>query len=250
MYDKDFFIELANKYETKDFIKTDPIQFPRIFCEDTDFGVRFEDKRDVEISAFITSWLSYGSREQIIKTAGMLHTLMDYEPLEYLMKGEWRKYEYDLTRLYRFYIYRDFFELLRRMYAIYTLYNSLEDAVLDYPVKDKGYIYPLEMLFKDILGIPEFWRKSACKRLAMFLRWMIRRDSPVDIGIWERCQPEKLIIPLDTHVHQQALKLGITKRKSANMRTAKEITDYFNDIFPGDPARGDFALFGYGINNA
>ena len=211
------------------------------------------DKRDVEISGFITSWLSYGKRTQIIKTALDIHSMfMDWQPYKYLMSKRWMDCKGREARLYRFYTYGDFHDLLQRLYTVYTFWDSLEDAVLDEKFNLSGktpYIYQLQTIFDGVFGIPKTSEKSACKRLAMFLRWMIRRDSPVDMGIWERCQPEKLIIPLDTHVHQQALKMGITKRKSADMRTAKEITDYFNDIFPGDPAKGDFALFGYGVNN-
>lgn len=247
---------LADKYETKDFIEDDPIQFPRIYCIDTDCAGRImDDKRNVEISGFITAWLSYGNRTQIIKTVEKLHTLMGWKPYDYLMSQEWRKLEDNEERLYRFYTYDDYARLLERLYKIYKQQTDLEEAILNDKYKSNGYwletkyISKLQILFAGIKGIPEYEGNSACKRLAMFLRWMIRRDSPVDMGIWERCQPEKLIIPLDTHVHQQALKMGITKRKSADMRTAKEITGYFNDIFPGDPAKGDFALFGYGVNN-
>lgn len=251
---------LADKYETKDFIEADPIQFPRKYCIDTDYAGRImEDKRNVEISGFITAWLSYGNREQIIKTVNKLHILMDWKPYDYLMSQEWREFKNSNARLYRFNTYGDYAELLQCLYIIYSEYNDLEEAFFKLSNRGKkyterfinmcNYIQRLQVLFEDIFGIPVLFGDSACKRLAMFLRWMIRRDSPVDMGIWERCQPEKLIIPLDTHVHRQALNLGITKRKSADMRTAQEITDYFSDIFPGDPAKGDFALFGYGVNN-
>jgi uncharacterized protein (TIGR02757 family) len=82
----------------------------------------------------------------------------------------------------------------------------------------------------------------------MFLRWMVRNDGIVDMGIWKRISPSQLIIPLDTHVHKLAIAMGITKRISPDMVTAKEITEYFKSIFPTDPALGDFALFGAGVN--
>ena len=78
---------------------------------------------------------------------------------------------------------------------------------------------------------------------------MVRTDSKVDIGIWETVSPSELIIPIDTHVHRMALALGITKRRQCDMRTAMEITESMKEVFPDDPARGDFALFGYGIYN-
>lgn len=90
--------------------------------------------------------------------------------------------------------------------------------------------------------------KSGCKRLCMFLRWMCRHGSPVDFGLWTICDPRNLIIPLDTHVHKQALRLGLVKRRTPDLQTAIEITDRFAEIFPDDPTKGDFALFGYGVN--
>lgn len=83
----------------------------------------------------------------------------------------------------------------------------------------------------------------------MFLRWMCRHGSPVDFGLWTICDPHNLIIPLDTHVHKQALRLGLVKRLTPDLQTAIEITDRFAEIFPDDPTKGDFALFGYGVNN-
>jgi len=90
---------------------------------------------------------------------------------------------------------------------------------------------------------------SACKRLAMFLRWMVRTDGIVDFGIWQTVfHPRQLIIPLDTHVHQISLELGLTQQRTATLKTALEITEALSHIFPDDPCLGDFALFGYDIN--
>ena len=90
---------------------------------------------------------------------------------------------------------------------------------------------------------------TSAKRIAMFMRWMVRNDGIVDLGLWKTVNSKDLIIPLDTHVHSMALELGITNRKITNIKTAQEITDYFKTIWPNDPCLGDFALFGYGINN-
>ena len=92
--------------------------------------------------------------------------------------------------------------------------------------------------------------QSACKRVCMFLRWMVRTDSPVDLGLWsDFIDRSSLIMPLDTHVMQQACKLGLLKSRTTSMSTALRLSDVMNTIFPGDPLRGDFALFGYGVNN-
>ena len=229
-------IDYANRYETAEFVKNDPVQFPRMFSE----------KKDIEISGFITSWISYGNRSQIIKTAKMLHILMDWKPYNYLMNRQdmWNCYKDNPISLYRFFTYGDYYNLLSRLRVLYSMNDDMESRLSD----KQDLTRALQVIFSLINGVP-FLETSACKRLSMFLRWMVRRNSPVDIGIWNSISPERLIIPLDVHVYKQALKMGITKRKSVDKRTALEITNFFADIFPGDPARGDYSLFGYSVNN-
>ena len=91
--------------------------------------------------------------------------------------------------------------------------------------------------------------QSACKRVCMFLRWMVRYDSPVDLGLWKDfIHRRSLIIPMDTHVLQQSVRLGLLSSKTATMTTARRLSDALSEIFPDDPTKGDFALFGYGVN--
>lgn len=123
----------------------------------------------------------------------------------------------------------------------------MEDMVVAW--SDKTPVQALSAYFNGINGIPDHDKGSACKRLCMFLRWMVRTGSPVDMGIWRKVSPDSLIMPLDTHVHRMALELGLTSRKQADMRTAVEITNAMREVFPNDPARGDFALFGYGVEH-
>lgn len=242
---KQYLVSLVDKYETKDFIKDDPIQFPRMFVGNGSLI-------DLEISAVISSWLAYGNRKAILKACKEMHEIMDYDPHYYLTSEAWRVYKGDQRCLYRFFKYDDFYELMNRLYYLYLKYGPLK-----YIIEEGIYLFPdddvynhLRYMFKGIKGFPDTEGKSACKRLNLLARWMVRNNSSVDIGCWHRAGVGKewLLIPLDTHVHKQALDLGITKRKTADITTAKEITDFFKDVFPGDPARGDFALFGLGIN--
>ena len=93
--------------------------------------------------------------------------------------------------------------------------------------------------------------QSPCKRICLFLRWMVRRNSPVDLGLWaDFIDSRTLIMPLDTHVLQQSVRLGLLSGKTATMSTAKKLTDKLSEFFPDDPLKGDFALFGYGVNSA
>ena len=92
--------------------------------------------------------------------------------------------------------------------------------------------------------------KAPNKKINMMRRWMVRRDGKVDLGLWRHSDPSELIIPLDVHVYNQASALGLTSRRQKDLATALEITSAFREIFPDDPCKGDFALFGYGIDNA
>lgn len=234
----------AKKYNTKGFIKDDPVQFPH----------RYKRKQDIEISAFLTAWISYGRRSNILKKAEELHQVIGPNPYEWLMNAEINLFSpYKASNpavrdtFYRFYTYSDLELLCRRLKEIYTEHDSLEDALAG--LSSVKPVRMLQELFSGVNGIPVITGNSACKRLAMFLRWMVRRDGIVDLGIWTSAiKPHQLLIPLDTHVYQLSKELGLTKQKTASMRAACEITEALAVVFPGDPCLGDFALFGYDIN--
>lgn len=232
---KDRIIELANKYNTVDFIKNDPVQFPH----------RYTQKRDIEVSAFITQWVAFGNRKQIVKCAETLDSLFNGAPYDYIMGGKWRQYENSDARLYRFYTWGDFHDICARLNSLYLKYEDMEQCI-DKDADD--YSISLRRLFDGVKGIPASTTKSAAKRVNMMLRWLVRDDGIVDFGIWKTLDKRKLLIPLDTHVHQQGRAMGITTRNSADITTAKEITDYMKTIFPDDPTLGDFALFGLGVD--
>ena len=234
----------AEQYETAEFIQSDPVQFPH----------RYDSRVNIEISAFVTAWIAWGSRKQIIQKADFIdREIFKCAPFHYIMgtdyeykKQDWNQYKGDKTNFYRTFTYADFHDLCARLFDVYTAAESMEAALLK---SDKKPLEALQSLFGDVKGIPNMETKSGCKRLCMFLRWMCRRNSPVDFGLWTICDPRNLIIPLDTHVHKQALRLGLVTRRTPDLQTAIEITDRFAEIFPDDPTKGDFALFGYGVNN-
>lgn len=231
---KTLLVEMATRYETADFITKDPIQFPH----------RYRFPMDIEISAFVTSWLSFGRRGQITTAARIANDFFSGEPTRYIIKRRFEHLKDNSVVLHRMLTYGDFYDLCDRIYNLYKEYGDIYLYLrkhTDNPVK------AISDYFKGVKGIPDYDKGSACKRICMFLRWMVR-DGVVDIGTYSFIDKADLIIPLDTHVHQVALQLGITKRKQADMKTAIEITEYFKTVFPDDPARGDFALFGAGIN--
>lgn len=244
---RDKLIRWAGKYNCKEFIPNDPISFPH----------RFTGKQDREISGFITAWISYGRRPLILKKAEELHALFGDSPYNWIMQDEkvriksceaLRKQNANKRdTCYRFYTFSDFFDLTERLHTIYQKHESLEDALA--MSEGDNIIRKLQHLFTGIKGIPLADSTSACKRLAMFLRWMIRNDGIVDFGIWStHFSPQDLIIPLDTHVFRVSHELQLITHKTASMAAAVELTHAMKEIFPSDPCLADFSLFGYGID--
>lgn len=238
----------AEQYETAEFIQSDPVQIPH----------RYDSRVNIEISAFITAWIAWGARKQIIKKADFIdREIFKGEPYHYIVGNnvepgaapEWKQYAGRTESFYRTFTFGDFHDLCARLHHVYTNWADMETAIkYSHEINKEPALATLQSLFGSVNGIPDFETQSACKRLCLFLRWMCRKGSPVDFGLWDVCDPRNLIIPLDTHVHKQAIRLGLTKRRTPDLRTAIEITDRFAEIFPNDPAKGDFALFGYGIN--
>lgn len=226
----------ARKYECSSFIEGDPIRFPHMYS----------DAHDIEVSAFISAWMAYGSRKVFLGILERLHARMDAAggPYSYIISGAWNMTGQDSECcLYRFYKWADFMALCQRLAGVYSRMNSLEELFVPGEPLDKG-VYRFCSEFEGINGIPVPGSTSANKRLYMFLRWMVRKGSPVDFGIWTRIAPAQLLVPVDTHVYSVSKALGLTSRNCADLRTSVEITGEMARIWPDDPARGDFALYG------
>ncbi|MCC8142675.1 MAG: TIGR02757 family protein [Tannerellaceae bacterium] len=233
----------AETYNTKAFIETDPIQFPH----------RFTRKEDIEVSAFLTAWIAYGRRPLILRKAEEMHSLMGASPYEWIINEGYKAIIPEKLcpgprqTFYRFFTLSDFSILCASLREIYKEHGSLEWALA--AGKNPNPVVKLQELFTDLKGIPVLGGTSACKRLAMLLRWLVRNDGIVDLGIWQEViRPHELIIPLDTHVYRVSLEMGFTSRNVADLRTALEVTEVLREVFPDDPALGDFSLFGYGVN--
>jgi uncharacterized protein (TIGR02757 family) len=223
-------IDAAERFEQPEFINSDPINLPH----------RYSERKDIEVSAMISAWMAYGSRTVFLEKLNRLHNVMDYYggPYQYIdSKSYLLEKRCDNDCLYRFYKWYDYYQLCDRINKV-----LIEEGTLE------GTVDQLCKKFFGINGIPIPGSKSANKRINMFLRWMVRKNSLVDFGLCESIDPKDLVIPLDTHVYQEALKFGLTTRRSADLKTAIEITSAMKDIWPDDPVRGDFALYGLGIN--
>lgn len=220
----------AEIYHCPEFIVNDPVQFPH----------RYTKKQDIEISGLLTAIMSFGNRKQILKKADELHRLMGESPYQYVLSCRWRDdFPVGMTgSFYRMLSFADFHGYFEKLYTAYSQFESLENALAIYPG------IPMEKLCAFL----EVSAKSPQKKLNMFLRWMIRRNSQVDFGIWESFDCRDLIVPLDTHVCRVAYFFKLTDTETFSLKNARQITAALAEIFPGDPCLGDFALFGLGVN--
>lgn len=242
--------ELYLTYNRQEFIHPDPLEFL----------LRYEDPLDREVVGLIASSLAYGRVGQILRSVTRVLDSMGKSPVEFILEISPKTCrETFCTFKHRFTTGDHIVDLLRGIRRILLEYGSLQACFLDGVRSSHATVLPALSRFVSVLReamegrghhflVPSPDRGSACKRLNLFLRWMVRADE-VDPGGWTGVQASQLIVPLDTHMHQIGLALGLTTRRQADMRTAMEMTDGFRMIFPSDPVRYDFALTRLGIQN-
>ena len=232
--------KLISEYNNMHYFATDPVAVVK----------RCNEQKDIEVMGIVCSWLAYGNRNQIFKKCCMAYDLMVGKPYNYVISEQWRQYKDSNINFYRMFFYRDFHDLMQSLYNVYQQYNTLEEAIIktneELEIKNEYLTALITLLHAN--GIPKD-RKSACKRLCLFLRWMIRRDGIVDLGVWQKLNPADLLIPLDVHVNRVAREHGLLTRPSADMRAVEELTVNCRKLYPHDPAIMDFALFGAGYNS-
>lgn len=181
---------MAEQYETAEFIQSDPVQIPH----------RYDSRVNIEISAFVTAWIAWGSRKQIIQKADFIdREIFKGAPYHYIVgtdtqgtAPEWKQYKGSKENFYRTFTYADFHDLCARLFDVYSKFENMEKALQAQPGGRP--LEQLQRLFGDVKGVPDMETKSGCKRLCMFLRWMCRHGSPVDFGLWTICDPRNLII--------------------------------------------------------
>lgn len=245
-------ITLADKYENSDFIIADPSQFL----------YHYKEPKDAETASFVAALLSFGNRKQFIPKIKEIFSLADKAGgfAKWLTSSS---FESDFKspdgnpdkKFYRFYSYEDLLILFRSLLKILKESNSLGEHFKNLfeknirSNKNKSLAEIISDSFPECTIVPK-GKSSPNKRIQMYLRWMVRKNSPVDLGLWNWYSPSKLLIPLDTHVLQQAKNLGlIPENSTASLKTAVIITEKLKEIWPDDPCKGDFALFGLGVNS-
>lgn len=237
-------------YNQPGFIESDPISAPH----------RFTLRQDREIIGFWAAILAWGQRKTIINKANELVELMDGAPYDFIRNHQEEDRRRFLDFKHRTFQATDTLYFLEFFQWYYSQYDSLEDAFARHlpPAAPniEAALVGFHELFFSLPHAPERTRKhiptplrgSTCKRLNMFLRWMVRKDDQgVDFGIWERISPRQLLIPLDVHVERVARRLGLLTREKADWRAVLELSETLRSFDANDPVKYDFALFGMGV---
>ncbi|MDP9231006.1 MAG: TIGR02757 family protein, partial [Bacteroidota bacterium] len=229
----------------------DPISIPHLFTK----------KQDIEIAGFFAAIFSWGNRTTIIQKSNELMKLMDMAPYEFVLNHDMKGLKRLMGFKHRTFNATDLLYFVEFLKFHYSKHSSLEIAFTKWIKKeDKAVMQALagfHQYFFSLQDVPNRTKKhiaspdknSTCKRLNMFLRWMVRNDNKgVDFGLWKKISPSQLICPIDLHVARVAKRLNILKRKQVDWLAALELTDYLGTLDTEDPVKYDFALFGLGVS--
>jgi uncharacterized protein (TIGR02757 family) len=241
--------EKVKLYNQPGFIEKDPVCIPH----------RFSQKQDIEISGLFAAVLAWGNRTSIINNCTRLLAWMDNAPHDFILHHNEADLKQFLHFAHRTFNATDLLYFIHFLQFHYTQHHSLEDAFV--PGKKytedtveqalicfHNYFFSLEHPERTRKHIATPARKSACKRLNMYLRWMVRKDAKgVDFGIWKKISPKQLVCPLDVHVARVAERLGLLPNNKSDWNNALQLTMQLRAFNPDDPAVYDYALFGLGM---
>ena len=252
--------EQYKKINNRDFIESDPVKFPHRYFAGGEYpaGQYSEGEqnrvRDVEISAFLSATIAWGRRDLILRSCERMFGLMERSPASYVLTGNFKNLK---DRC----VHRTFFEedlkyFCRGLKFCYEQYGSLESLFASAANIWDGLVLFREFMAKGNKGnfskhIANALSNSACKRLNLALRWLIRREGPVDLGLWKKLSPASLFIPLDVHVGRIARQLGLLDphRKANDKKAVIALTEKLRELCPEDPVKYDLALFGMGVTS-
>lgn len=243
---KAFLDKKVKEYNRPAFIKDDPVGIPHLFTK----------KQDIEIAGFFAAIFAWGNRTTIINKSKELLQLMDNSPYEFITDHSKKDLDRLKTFRHRTFNEDDLYYFIAFFHQHYLKHDSLEPAFFPIPDLDtehglthfKKYFFSFDHLKRTEKHISSPLQKSTCKRLNMYLRWMVRNDNKgVDFGLWKNIPAAKLICPIDVHVARVAKKLGLLKRKQVDWLAAMELTGALRKLDKTDPVKYDFALFNLGV---
>lgn len=242
----DFLNKKVDQYNQPSFIAADPVCIPHLFSK----------KQDIEIAGFFAAIFAWGNRTTIIRKSKELLQLMEMQPYDFCLQASDKDLQKLLGFKHRTFNATDLLYFIDFFKYHYSRHKSLETAFTMHGNTAEQmltgfhhYFFSLEnvpLRTKKHIATPE--RNSSCKRLNMFLRWMVRQDNKgVDLGTWKKIAPSELICPLDVHVARVARRFNLLSRKQTDWQAAVELTTYLRTLDAQDPVKYDFALFGLGV---
>lgn len=245
---RDLLDEQAHRINSPAFISSDPVQFPR----------RFSKLQDIEITALLSAIIAWGKRTMICRNAERLLSLMDYDPYAYVMDEGYEDIDPEMN-LHRTFFARHFQYFLRGLRQIYMRNESLDSFAKSIHADDCELpawelVRQMQHVMCETNGgeycsqcLPTNLEQTALKRINMALRWLVRDDGIVDLGVWHSISKKNLYIPLDVHVGNTARDLALVTRKANDRKAVVELTSVLRTLRPDDPVYYDFALFGIGV---
>jgi uncharacterized protein (TIGR02757 family) len=243
---KEFLDSKVETYNQPSFIKDDPICIPHLFIK----------KQDIEITGFFAAVFAWGNRKTIINKSKELMQLMNMQPHEFCLNQDLGRLKRLLGFKHRTFNSTDLLYFVEFLQYHYRNNDSLETAFTKWGTNVEHMLTGFHHYFFSLEDVPPRTKKhiatpekrSNCKRLNMFLRWMVRDDNKgVDFGIWKNIKPSQLICPVDVHVARVAKRLNLLQRKQTDWNAAIELTEELRKLDPDDPVKYDFALFGLGV---
>lgn len=244
---KDLLDSEAARINSPEFIDDDPVQFPR----------RFERQQDIEIIALLSATIAWGNRKMICRNCEKLIRIFEGRPYDYV-----RDQAYETLpdgNIHRTFFVDNLRHYLRGLHEIYSRFSTLEEMAVNHSINKSempawDLVATMSQYFADANNgtndsrcLPGNLRTTALKRINMALRWLVRDDGIVDIGIWKSLRPSQLFIPMDVHVANTSRNLGLLTRRSTDREAVRQLTDVLRSFRPDDPVIYDYALFGIGM---
>lgn len=241
--------EAVERINRPEFIANDPVQFPH----------RFSSQADIEIAALLTSHIAWGNRRMICRDCERLLNMLENEPAKFISEGDFSKIDTE-ANVHRTFFGRDLLYFIRGLHSIYSRHSTLEEYAASIGIQhcelpswelvkqmNNEFETANSGLHQSIRCLPGNLESTPLKRVNMALRWLVRNDGIVDMGIWKVLKPSQLFIPLDVHVANTSRSLGLLTRRSNDRKAVVELTSRLRQMNPDDPTIYDFALFGLGI---
>lgn len=245
---KTFLNQKVISFNRSTFIESDPIQIPKLF----------DSKDNIEIAGFLAATLAWGQRPTIIRNAIRLISLMNNNPIKFLIETSEEEWDVFQNFKHRTFNGDDCIYFLKSLKNIYQNHCGLEQVFTRGYQKDqtifssldyfRNVFFELEHLHRTEKHVSDVQKGAAAKKLNMFLRWMVRSDKAgVDFGLWKDLPASALMLPLDVHTGNVSRKLGLLTRTQNDWRAVVEVTAKLREFDPDDPIKYDFALFGLGV---